>query len=216
MCKRSFGGRSLPIHQKTPIYSFFCASPSGRHRTRSDKVSPSNWSSGLSILWHSKNLTRLLRERPFWGHFIPTPRWKKNEFWAFLQGDSGWLSYSQNTFVVSFWSFFLHLIEQRKKLNPLVCKRSFGGRSLPIHQKTPIYSFFCASPSGRHRTRSDKVSPSNWSSGLSILWHSKNLTRLLRERPFWGHFIPTPRWKKTNFDHFRKAILADSVTVRTR
>ena len=127
---------------------------------------------------------------------------KKTKFWPFLEGDSGWLSYSQNTFVVSFWSFFLHLFEQRKKLNPLVCKRSFGGRSLPIQQKTPIYSFFCASPSGRHRTRSDKVSPSNWSSGLSILWHSKNLTRLLRERPFWGHFILTPRWKKNEFWSF--------------
>ena len=75
------------------------------------------------------------------GHFVVTlyPHLgEKTEFRLFLEGDSSWLTYHQDTFVVSFWSCFLHLIEQRKKVNPLVCKRSFGGRSLSIHQKMAI------------------------------------------------------------------------------
>ena len=74
MWKRLFGGRSLPLHQKMVIQSLFCTDPSGRHRARIDKVSQSHWSSGLSIMWQFKKLTRPLPVRPFCGRFIPTPR----------------------------------------------------------------------------------------------------------------------------------------------
>ena len=44
---------------------------------------------------------------------------ERTELWSFLQGDCSWLSYSQDTFEVQFWSYFLVLssISYRAKEN---------------------------------------------------------------------------------------------------
>ena len=97
-----------------------------------------------------------------------------------------------------------------------MCKRSFGGRSLPIHQKTPIYSFFAhlrLADTELAATRSHRQIEA-----LALVFCC--IQKTYPGRCGKGHFevtlYPHLGEKKTNFDHFRKAILADSVTVRTR
>ena len=167
MWKRSFCGRSLRSHRKIPIESSFFAPPSGRHRACSYKFLPSNWSSALSILVHSKKNWPCRCGK---GHFVADlyPHLgEKPEFRSFLASDSGWLSYSKNTIVVSFWSSFLRLIEQLKNLSRLVKVVTWW----PIFTITSKYCFlklFFAPLSGRHRAYSYKFLPSNCSSVLSF------------------------------------------------
>ena len=68
---------------------------------------------------------------------------EKSEFRSFSNGDSGWLSYSQNSLEVSFCSFILSLFGQLKNLTRTLSESSFCDRFLPSSDcKKPNFSHF--------------------------------------------------------------------------
>ena len=82
------------VVKKWPFKALFSHPPSGRHRACSYNFLPSNSSYALSIWEHLKNFTRPLPERPFFGRFLRTPRWKKRFFVIF--GRRFWLTQLQS------------------------------------------------------------------------------------------------------------------------
>ena len=144
---------------------------------------------------------------------MSTPRWKKR-ISLILEDDSAWLSYSQDTFVVSFWSFFLRLIERLKKLTRPCQKGHFMADLYHAIRKWPFKAPFAhlrladtelAAPCSYRQIKVlvvfrciEKFNPVV--AGDAILWPILALTLVK---------------KKTNLGHSWRTILADPITVRT-
>ena len=95
------------------------------------------------IEWRiKKTLTRLCHE----GHLVADLYHRlneKSEFRSFSNGDSGWLSYSQNTLEVSFCRFLLNLLDQLKNFTRTLSESSICDRFLPSPDcKKPNFSHF--------------------------------------------------------------------------